>query len=244
MHSRWEAKIVQRQVRDYFATGVAVEPGDMVIDVGANVGLFALEVLERTGSDLELHAIEPLPGNFALLEQNLADEDGERVRCHQIALGEAESEVEFTYFPRVSVWSTRYPGRELDQLEGARQASGPRRRRSRAATERLNESMNRMVLSGETVRCQVKRLSDLLEAEHISSVDLLKIDVEKAELDVLAGIDDRDWDRIRQVVIEVHHIDDRVAMVESQLVARGYATTKHHTDEEPNVSLLAGRRLT
>ncbi len=32
----------------------------------------------------------------------------------------------------------------------------------------------------------------------IEAVDLLKIDVEKAELDVLAGIEEADWPRFRQ----------------------------------------------
>ncbi len=34
-------------------------------------------------------------------------------------------------------------------------------------------------------------------------MDLLKVDVEGAELDVLRGVDPQDWARIRQVVVEV-----------------------------------------
>ena len=44
-------------------------------------------------------------------------------------------------------------------------------------------------------------------------IDLLKIDVEKGELEVLNGIEDADWPRIHQIVMEVHDLDGRVGMV-------------------------------
>lgn len=48
-------------------------------------------------------------------------------------------------------------------------------------------------------------------------MDLLKIDVERAELAVLHGISDSDWPRIRQIVLEVHDIDGRLAEVKRLL---------------------------
>jgi hypothetical protein len=52
-------------------------------------------------------------------------------------------------------------------------------------------------------------------------VDLLKIDVERAELDVLLGIDERDWPRIRQIVAEVHE-DAYAEAIEQMLIERDY----------------------
>ena len=49
------------------------------------------------------------------------------------------------------------------------------------------------------------------------TVDLLKIDVERAELDVLMGIQTEDWDNILQVVLEVHAIGGRLQTVTSLL---------------------------
>jgi phthiocerol/phenolphthiocerol synthesis type-I polyketide synthase E len=41
--------------------------------------------------------------------------------------------------------------------------------------------------------------------EHgVDSVDLVKVDVEGSEMEVLEGIADEDWPRLRQPVIEVH----------------------------------------
>ena len=47
----------------------------------------------------------------------------------------------------------------------------------------------------------------------IGRIDLLKIDVEQAEADVLAGILDADWPLIRQLAAEVHDLDGRLAAI-------------------------------
>ncbi|MFF8732698.1 FkbM family methyltransferase [Streptomyces sp. NPDC015171] len=58
----------------------------------------------------------------------------------------------------------------------------------------------------EGVECTVPALtvSDLLRRHAVSRVDLLKVDVERAELDVLRGIEDLHWPLIHTVVVEVH----------------------------------------
>jgi hypothetical protein len=48
-------------------------------------------------------------------------------------------------------------------------------------------------------------------------VDLLKIDVERAELEVLNGIEQSDWSKIKQVVMEVHDTDKRLEKVVSAI---------------------------
>jgi thioesterase domain-containing protein/acyl carrier protein len=57
----------------------------------------------------------------------------------------------------------------------------------------------------------------------IERIDLLKINVEKSEMDVLAGIAEEDWPRIRQVAMEVHDIDGRLARVQRLLSDHGFA---------------------
>jgi hypothetical protein len=53
-------------------------------------------------------------------------------------------------------------------------------------------------------------------------VDLLKVDVERAELAVLAGIAPADWPRIRQVALEVHDAGGRLAAVRALLEGAGF----------------------
>ena len=44
----------------------------------------------------------------------------------------------------------------------------------------------------------------MMREEGLERIDLLKIDVQRAELDVLEGIQEQDWEKIEQVVMEVH----------------------------------------
>jgi FkbM family methyltransferase len=65
---------------EYDAPGFVPGPGERVIDVGANVGLFALLAASR-GAEVE--AYEPHPDTFAYLADNTAKWE---VRCHRAAV--------------------------------------------------------------------------------------------------------------------------------------------------------------
>jgi len=76
-------------------------------------------------------------------------------------------------------------------------------------------------LRATSVSARLRRLSAVLAEEGLDRVDLLKINVEKSELDVLRGLDPDDWLKIRQLVIEV----DRLVNLEpitSLLERHGY----------------------
>jgi FkbM family methyltransferase len=61
-------EIFNEQVYDQFFT---VEPGDVVIDVGAHVGAFTLKAARATSEKGRVVAIEPEPTNLNLLHQNI-----------------------------------------------------------------------------------------------------------------------------------------------------------------------------
>jgi hypothetical protein len=52
--------------------------------------------------------------------------------------------------------------------------------------------------------CRLRRLSSVIDELGVPTIDLLKIDVQRAELDVLRGLDDRHWPLIQQIAMEVH----------------------------------------
>ena len=55
--------------------------------------------------------------------------------------------------------------------------------------------------------CRLRRLSDVMKEQGVERIDLLKIDVERAEEEVLGGIEDEDWEKIDQIVMEAHDED-------------------------------------
>eukprot|EP01032_Pedospumella_encystans_P017453 gene17453-19888_t len=98
MHAHWASapeetaflyeEIFERQV---YARGVAqLKPGDLMVDVGANVGMFALYAAHHTQmrnqDPITIIAIEPMQANFTLLQQNM---HLHKVRglCYRCAVG-------------------------------------------------------------------------------------------------------------------------------------------------------------
>jgi hypothetical protein len=66
-----------------------------------------------------------------------------------------------------------------------------------------------MLSGAQVVSRPVVTVSDVIEAHCTADdvIDLLKIDVERAELDVLRGIRLEHWPRVRRVTLECHDID-------------------------------------
>ncbi len=48
-----------------------VSPGDVVLDVGANIGYYTIMLARRVGQSGKVYAMEPEPRNFALLQGNV-----------------------------------------------------------------------------------------------------------------------------------------------------------------------------
>jgi len=49
----------------------AVRPGDVVVDVGAHIGLYTIAIASRLGSDGQIYAFEPDPYNLQLLRRHV-----------------------------------------------------------------------------------------------------------------------------------------------------------------------------
>ena len=80
---------------------------------------------------------------------------------------------------------------------------------------------------GEAVVVEAQTLSQVLDAARLGAqtIDLLKVDVEGDELKVLQGLTADRWPSVRQVVAEVHNVDDRLEHVCTLLHGRGFRVT-------------------
>ena len=75
-----------------------IRPGDVVYDIGAHVGYFTLMMSRLVGEHGRVFAFEPNPANFALLKQNLKDNDIHNVTAVPLAVSDRSGEVIFATF--------------------------------------------------------------------------------------------------------------------------------------------------
>lgn len=71
--------------RDYERAGVPIQPGWVILDVGAGIGEFAIDTARRHPG-VTVHACEPAPETFALLCSNVRLNEATNVRAHEVAV--------------------------------------------------------------------------------------------------------------------------------------------------------------
>lgn len=86
------------------------------------------------------------------------------------------------------------------------------------------------LFSRRRIEAPVRRLSYIIRAYAVERIDLVKIALEGGELDVMLGIYDDDWPRIRQFVIEVYDVDGRLEGLRTLLESRGYRVAVDQED--------------
>ncbi|ANP52393.1 FkbM family methyltransferase [Streptomyces griseochromogenes] len=244
LHSinRWEASFLREEVGGYFTHGIECMPGATVLDVGANIGVFSAAVYERLDGEVRIYAFEPVPPLHATLERNAREFFNGRLTALPYGLASRDDEIDFSYVPAATILSSS--SRDQGNIEAERRrvtasvvemirqgGLGPALRRVPAPILTLLVSRQLRVMRRlETHRVRVRTLSSALDEQGIDHVDLLKVDVEGAELDVLRGIEERHWPLVRQAVVEVERWQQNRDTVCEVLLAHGFTVS---TEQDP-----------
>lgn len=136
--------------------------GMTVFDIGANAGHHLLLLSKLCGPEGHLHAFEPVPENVACLSETLRLNRLSNVTLHELAVSDGEGTAEFKFngvFDGFGCLAQGGHGRSAD----------------------------RAVPRG-SIRVQTIDLDTFCERFRISSVDLIKVDIEGAELLALRGM--------------------------------------------------------
>lgn len=212
--------------RGYVRHGVTLPPSATVVDVGGNIGLFTLFVGQESPG-ARVFTFEPAPPMLEHLRANVA-RHGVNSRVFAMGLSDVDGQAEFAFYPRSSGMSTLSPDleeekRNLRTIIANQVVSGDT---TSAELGDVEEELLDVRFTAQTYSVQLRRLSDVLREEGIEHIDLLKVDVQKAELGVLNGIDEEHWPMIRQLVAEVHDgSDGRLAHLTHFLIDHGFAVT-------------------
>jgi FkbM family methyltransferase len=222
-----------QQVQEYCRHGIQVNEGDVVFDVGANIGLFALWLRQSVSPNLTVYSFEPIPPVFQALQHNSRRFDLKDWKVFRCGLGRRSGMATFAYFSRVTAMSSVYPDTSPEAVvalrdtllrNGQQLPQGLRwmRHLSGFLLRPCIDYLIRRAFVTEKVECPMRTVSDVIREQQVARIDLLKVDVEKAEWDVLQGIEAANWAIIRQVVVEVHDLDGRLAKVTALLKDNGF----------------------
>ncbi|MEN3357971.1 MAG: hypothetical protein V7637_1953 [Mycobacteriales bacterium] len=205
----------------YLRHGLALADGDTVVDVGANVGMFMLFAHSRARLDRYV-AFEPNPRAADVFRAN-AELHGTRAELHELAVGAGDGDAELRSYDEFSYLSGLHanPARDRALVASFLERASTRDSRVAESLDELRElAADRLTAHSRTVR--VRALSGLLAEHQIDRVHLLKINVERSELAVLAGVDPVDWRRVRQVALELEDVDGALGRATELLRRHGF----------------------
>jgi FkbM family methyltransferase len=139
-----------------------IRPGGIVVDCGANLGAFAIEMIRRF--ECQCYAFEASPGVFASMAKH------SKLFSQNIAVCDSDQTVAFTTEEDI----TR--GRIVGGQVGA----------------------------DSLVHVVGRNLAVILREHGVNQIEVLKMDIEGAELQVLDSLNDEFFDRVGQLTVEFH----------------------------------------
>ena len=225
---RSEALVLDHHVEGYFAHGVDIRAGDVVFDVGANIGVFAVRAVQRH-PDVQVFAFEPVPAIFEVLKRNSEAFGEGRIMPIASGVSSAPGTMQVHYYPHSPALSTGHPdfwdarpGMLAEAVRGQTERAPKSLWYARFVPHWLSHFIARRLRSGaQQVTCELQTLSSVIDRHGLKRVDVLKIDCEGAELAALQGIEEKHWPLIGAVVAEVHDIDGRLDTIRSLLAKHG-----------------------
>ena len=193
----------------YYHPEMRVAKHPVVMDVGANIGLYCVWAHGRY-QPATIYCYEASPRTFSYLEANvkrLVDPEITKVHAFNRALaGSSGRTLTLHQSPLVSGISTLL---DKNKVRWVQQLS--------ASDELLTHQVVTSTVSAE------------IAANRIPALDILKIDVEGYFMEVLKGIAAADFERIRNIVVEIDYSAEAEVTpldVERMLTARGYRTDR------------------
>jgi FkbM family methyltransferase len=218
----------------YFQEGISILPGDVVLDVGANIGIFTLFAAKQGA---QVYAYEPIPPTFEVLQHNIHLHGFDDIaHARNIGLSDRVEEKMMFHYPTWSIcdaWTAQddvfehmaenwenaleiLKTGDPDQYKAIRSLES--KSQQQAA---VREKMENISASSVRIKCKFDTLSGVIAQENIESIGLLKLDAELADWEILNGIKAEDWQRIQQVAMEVH-VDSDLVPISELLSERGF----------------------
>lgn len=150
----------ERKYVDFFCS--RIEEGDVVLDVGAYIGYFSLLASKRVSAEGRVYSFEPIPRNYERLMRNVKVNQANNIRAYNLGLSDRDETSSFSV-PREMPAESSLAGSWAEISGGIK-------------------------LTKDTVKARLMPFDQFYKDVGLSKVDVVKIDVDGAELKVLKGM--------------------------------------------------------
>ncbi|MBO0952025.1 FkbM family methyltransferase [Fibrella forsythiae] len=173
----------------------------VVIDIGANAGFFAVQLLSKI-KRATVYAYEPVPANVQAFQQTL----------------EANPRLKRT----VHLFQMAVTGHHKAVIDLFAEAADDNQVVASVLASFHENNTRTLTVKGIT-------LTSIIESNNLAVIDLLKMDCEGSEYDIFYNTDPDLFRRVRHIVMEVHDLDadrNNVSALTTYLESLGFQT-KH-----------------
>lgn len=201
----------------YQLKNLTLDSNPIILDAGANIGMFTL-LSATIWPSAEIYAFEPIPDIFNCLQANAHLLNSKNINVFNEGLSDRSEELVLTYYPFNTVMSgAGVSDREILQSYLKEQYT--------SAGENGFEEVALVVeeaLENIQIKCPVSSVSHLIETHQLKKIDLLKVDVEDWEEKIVMGVAVHHWDKIQNIILEVHDREGRLSLICNFLAEKGF----------------------
>jgi FkbM family methyltransferase len=190
---RWET-FKQGQ---YQKPGFELRAGDTVVDIGANIGMFALWAEPQIPRG-RLICVEPNPRVLECLRLNISRNNLRDVAVVPVAVGASDGTMELVCHPG---WEALAYSTAVDAPWFFNKSRTGRV--VRWLMQRLRRQSHQTAAEKPFAVPQMP-LSRIMDEHAVGTINFLKVDCEGSEYEILRSLDPAYWARIERIVIEYH----------------------------------------
>jgi len=155
-----------------------LKPGMVCIDIGSNIGYFAVLESKLVGETGKVFSIEPAPPNFNILQKNIKLQNTKNVETFNFACGDKDGFVKFSVSNR-SNWSRVVPENESKSIKDEDLA---------------------------IIDVPIKKLDTFIDENPLARIDIIRMDLEGYEYLALQGMTETIKKYRPSLVFELHQI--------------------------------------
>jgi len=241
--STLEAQMLDIHVSGYLNDNIVINNGDTIVDIGANIGLFGHRLSQRY-KDIKIIAIEPIQSIFEVLQENVKLSENHNYKIFPYGISNKNESKDIVYYPNSTPMSTfnseLWNNNQLLLAFTGTMNNAPKIWWWAKFVPTLFYPMIVYWLKrgSKNITCELKTLSYIIEDNSLEKIDLLKIDCEGNELKVLNGIAPKHWKIIKQIIIEIHNINDRYHTISKLLIKEGFKLKTFKEESLKDTNLL------